>query len=666
MSPDAGCVNAPDLRIDMIPGLPRGGDGRLRGVVLARGDEALVDRVLAMTPAAVDGHAAPVYVLDPAGDLTPRRQWGTRVRVFSGPDAVGDLLAERRKLILLCLPESVATVLDGEPALPPQLHQGLLALAREQESLAIAMRQRLDAIWRSRGMSHWRERFAMLRRVGRGARILVLTSRYSSFVRHAAEDLVDSFQRLGHDALLFMEPHDHETLTVPAYLDAVERHDPDLIVGINFPRWAMGAAIPAGWPHVCWVQDAMQHLFQGNKAAGPLDFVIGHIYHDAMRRAGYAPAQMLDHMVCVSESKFHAGPVRDEQRSRLGCDIAYVSHRSETAAAFAERFFRESGLPTAARSAFVDVCERVDSVIERWPLGSVANELQGAAAAFAAALGRVDDERAAEVLAFRFVRPYAEQRLRHQTLEWAAEIANSHRLMMRIFGKGWETHPTLSAFAAGPLTHGDDLRASYQLAGLHLHVSVEGCGHQRVAECALAGGLPICRRSWTEIYFNNWQASREFVLNPPPPDAFFVEARWPAHVIADHPELMELIRARAYSPPEGFVWDHRTLEGLYAQIERPHTRVFKGPVVPRHARSLAFFGDPIESTFSTPAELEQRVLRAIARGSWRQQMIEGTARRATECVGATRFARRMLDFVADAMASALPMPKAGHPAEAVA
>lgn len=657
MDPDTGSAIALDMCIDTIPGMSRGGDGRVRGVVLTRADGSMVDRAIAMTPPASDGHAAPIYVLDTACTLRPRSEWGTRVRIFQGTDAVAEFLADRRRRLELSLPECVATVLDGEPAIPADLHQGLLALASEQDKLHADIARRLDATWKSRGMAHWEARFAALRQPGASARVLVLTSRYSTYVRYAAQDLVESLRHQGHDAVLFIEPDEHETLTSVAYLGAVERCDPDLIVAINFPRWAMGGAVPAGWPHVCWVQDAMPHLFVGKDVAGPLDFVIGHVYRDAMVRAGYRQDQLMEHMVCVSQAKFHPGPVSDDQRARLSCDIAYVSHRSETADAFAKRFISQSGLPAAARGAFDAARSRVDDVVSRWHVGPVVTELQSVAAEFAAALGRGGDSRAVESLSFRFVRPYAEQVLRHQTLEWAAQIAACHNLKLRLFGKGWESHPTLAPFAAGPLVHGDDLRACYQLAAAHLHVSIEGCGHQRVSECALSGGLPLCRRSWAEMFYYNWQASRAFVTNPPPPEASLMYHRWPAHIVANHPELMEMVRFRAHMTPDVFRWDHVWYEGLYAQHETATCKRYDAPVPPPHARTLSVFGDPFEATFSTPDELETRLLRAVARGSWREQMIEGTARRAAECVSSARFAARLLCFVTDVIAPAIPLPR---------
>lgn len=668
MSATDGSAIAPDIRIDTIPGMSRGADGRVRGVVVCRSEVEVVRRVLAMVPPASDGQAAPIYVLDRDGRLPLDSDWGGRVRLFQGSEADAAFLASRRSRIECALPECVATVLDGEAPLRAEIASGLRAIASEQSALAVDLGRDLAGRAARRGVDWWRDRFGLI--IGGGSRragkVLVITSRYSTFIRHSAEDLVASLHRLGHEATLLMEPQDGETFTSIAYLRAIASIDPDLIVQINFPRWMMGPAVPQGWPHVCWVQDAMPHLFQAANTATPLDFVIGHIYREAMLRAGYASERMLEHPVCVSESKFHRAAAKPDRR--LDCDVAYVSHRSESPDAFLTRFLRESAIPASAHQAVHAAKQQIDSVISRWGTAPAANELPGLAASLARSLGRAGDPKAADVLSYRFVRPYAEQVLRHETLEWAAEICRTRGLTLRLFGRGWERHETLGEFAAGSLEHGDDLRRCYQLAAVHLHASIEGCGHQRIAECAMSGGMPLCRRSWTDFYFNDWVASREFVLAGRPAEVYLSPSRWPAHFVANHVELLQLVRNRDRMGPNPAGWDHAYLQGIYAQVENSKVKPHDAPLPPRHARSLAVFGDPLEATFSTREELADRIVKAAERGSWREQMSQGIAKRAAECVGATRFAGRMIELVAAGLGVSASLPMSGYalPTEAVA
>lgn len=640
----------------LIPGFVPPADGHVRGVVVAGlSDDDLVERVLAALPACADGYETPVDVVEPREDaaraVASRYGAGGRVRVYSGVDAVTRFIAARRAAIGTSLPKHVIRGSGGPaPAWLGELVRGLETLVREQQTLDAELRGKLKQRWAARGVSHWCARFAAVRAGKATARVMIVTSRYSTFVRHAAEDLAQAVRGLGHHAAILMEPDAHATLTSCFYLDMVDRFDPDVIVGINYPRSAMGDALPDGWPYVCWVQDAMPHLFAGGgPKATSLDFVAGHVYADALERLGYTRERVLEHPVSVSPVKFHSGQVDESARARFECEIAYVSHRSETPRAFHERFERESGMRGPALAALERARQSVADVVARWPTCEGALEMTPIAERFAAELGKPGDARVIDMLRHQYVAPMAEQMLRHETLEWAATIAREHGLRMRVFGKGWERHPTLASLAGGALGHGDELRACYQLAACHLHASLGGCAHQRVAECAMSGGVALCRRSWAELYFHDWVMSREFVTRGVPPDVCLLRERWPAHVVANHPELMQMVRLRQRLPARAGGWDHAYLDGLYAQVEYPSFKPLNIPVPPEQSRPISIMGDALECTFSTMDELRERVLLAASRGEWRRQASGGVARRAAERIGTPAFARRVLELVGGAL-----------------
>jgi hypothetical protein len=127
------------------------------------------------------------------------------------------------------------------------------------------------------------------------------------------------------------------------------------------------------------------------------------------------------------------------------------------------------------------------------------------------AWARVHEARAApRVLAQlreQYVVPILERVVRHEMLEWAAAAADRRGWRLKIYGKGWEAHETLGRFAAGPLEHGEDLRSAYRSAAVHLHASMATLVHQRVMECALSGGVPVCR-----VIGPNLGASRQAAL----------------------------------------------------------------------------------------------------------------------------------------------------------
>lgn len=637
----------------LIPGFKPPADGRVRGIILAGLEDLnLLSTLLRALPSAADGYETPIYIVGPETSITAGLAPIGRLRIFTGDRAAEDFLADRREAITLSLPRYIVQGSAAAGAWVQKLSDGLAELSHHQQALDATLRTRLTDKARARGMAHWHTRFGAISARRSHARVLILTSRYSTFVRHAAEDLAEALRDQGHDAQVLMEPTPHATLTSCHYLDQIDRFDPDIIVGINYPRSSLGSALPEGWPYICWIQDAMPHLFTGSARATPLDFIIGHAYAGTLERQGYTADRVLAHAVPVSEAKFHARPASQDQARRLACDIAYVSHRSETPEAFHARFLKESGMAGPAAQALEHCRATVVDAVSRWATQPSGSELTPAAEHLASSLGKTGDARVIDLLRHQYVLPLAEQLLRHETLAWAAHIARDTGLTLRIFGKGWDKHPTLAEFAAGPLTHGDDLRACYQGAACHLHASPLGVNHQRIYECAMSGGVALCRRSWEELYHHDWVESRSFVLKKLEPDLWRNNPRWPLHHIANHPRLMRLIRDRQRMIAKPGGWDHEFMHGLYAHVEYPGVRYDQQPLPPPHMRPYAVLGDILETTFSTPHELRERIMLATARGPWRQQVSAGIATRARQAVGMRCFAERMLELARGTLAPA--------------
>ncbi len=475
-------------------------------------------------------------------------------------------------------------------------------------------------------------------------RLLLVTTRYTTFVHHSASDLASSFESLGHEPHLLIEP-EACWLTGPLRtLRAMDRLDPDLIVVVNYPRAGHEAMFPEGWPFLCWVQDGMPHLFDGSRRAGPLDFVAGHLYPEMIERAGYEASACLEHPVCASSVKFHPGPVSASSGSRFGCDVAYVSHQSEPASVFHDRSV--GGVLPALRPLLEACRAEIERAIGQWPFSAQDNAIDSAWRRVVSAIGATENAQMSAALKHQYAYPLAELMIRHETLSWAAEVAQDQGLTLKLFGRGWERHPTLARFAAGALEHGEDLRACYQGARVHLHASVRGCGHQRVYECALSGGVPLCRRSWGEFFRHEAEVQREFVDSGRRPDASMLPHRTPAWIIADHPELLALLRQRQLSVTPVVGWDHADREGLFGRLD---DEVFlywdECRVPPASMRPLKILGDPFELTFSTRDELAELVQRAVRGGGWREDASSALRGRVEATVSLRLFARRIVETV---------------------
>lgn len=634
----------------------------------------MISEVLDTYPPNPNGFSVPMFILEPDEAITQAAiasghvTKSSRVRVFSGEHCVSEFLEDCTSRQDCIPPRHLIASGQARVSTAQAAAAGLNELTKAHESRTVEIRTQLEERWARRGLSHWQSRFAQIN-AGKKARVLVMTTRFSTYIRHTAEDLVHSYNTLGHDARTLMEPDTHSPMCPMLSLRAIDEFDPDLVVVINYPRSMHAEMFPHGWAHVCWVQDAMLHLFSNAPKPTPMDFVAGHIFHDTSMVAGYPDEALLPFPVPISESKFHPGPIDKSLTEKLACDIAYVSHQSETADNYHHRIVSQT--PAEQHADFVRCRSELQSIADAWHAGSQYNLINQTLETLVCGLGKSEDPNIRNVLLTQYINPIIERLLRHETLEWAAQIADKHGLTLKVFGNGWDKHPTLSRYACGSIEHGDELRACYQLAGVHLHVSMSGIGHQRVFECMLSGGLALSRRSWTELHIQDWVQINEFMNLKLPYDASILGWNEPAYAVENHPQLRQAMdyRASLTPPPKG--WDHQYFKHIYADFgtENVHPikdvplsvythiqtddnfNYHKAPLPDKALRPVEILGDPLELTFSTRQDLEDRILHALNDRAWRSQCSAQVADRARDRITMNHFAARLLDLVADKLST---------------
>lgn len=512
----------------------------------------VLERLLAATPPQPIGYAPRISILqaDPRelldglahSDLASHLAH-TRVELFVGPDAgaVFERTIASRVGLVNAGPCIVTTGVRARTA-PPADAVVSRALAARAEAIESA-RTRLDAIYGPRDLAWWRDRFrAALSGNGEPLRVLIPTCRYTTFVQHASRDLAGAFERMGLRAEILIEPDDSSRLSATGYLHAIERSRPDLVVLANYTRTLLGTHLPANLPWITWIQDGMQHLFDSKvgRAMGPLDFAAGHIFPELVRDFGYAPDRCMPVPVVADTAKFHPAPVDHALARKASCDVAYVSHHSETPGDMHDRLIRDGAVDRAA----VPMLTRIRDAIEAAVASDLSTPIQRTIAAVVARElramcgDRPDPALRASVLR-QYALPMAERVARHRALQWTSAICARRKWSFRLYGNGWERHPTLAAHAAGPLEHGESLRASYQAARCHLHVSITAPVHQRVMECALSGGLPVVRLHRDALGAPYLRACLAALRRERPHRADHPD-NWRGWNVADHPELMAL------------------------------------------------------------------------------------------------------------------------------
>ncbi|MCX5689174.1 MAG: hypothetical protein NTV94_05195, partial [Planctomycetota bacterium] len=425
----------------------------------------------------------------------PESLLGPRVEWCTGADAIAALRARLLSLADTVLPDRVLASNSAAGRLCSQVASVLEAAHQAQQESIQQLHARIEEAYANISAATWQDRFARAAAGTLPLRISIITSRFTTYVQHAARDLAGALERAGHCARLIIEPDDHSNLAAHAYLKAFDAHRPDLVIAINYPRATLGGACPSNVPFVCWVQDALSHLFQSQlgHASGPMDFLLGNLFNELFEKFGFPPDRALSSPVVADAVKFHPAPVAQQQLRPFLCDVAIVSHHSETPDAMHARLI---GAAHTSAPALVPVFAALRPIINdvvRVCATQPANALLREAcikALSAAASQR--DERAINVVLRGYALPMADRLLRHTILDHARAICEKHDLSLHVYGKGWETHPTLAAYAKGPLDHGEQLRAAYQGASVNLHISINTLMHQRLLECFLSGGLCLC------------------------------------------------------------------------------------------------------------------------------------------------------------------------------
>jgi hypothetical protein len=586
-----------------------------------------------------------------------------RCELFVGPRACEELRERLRSGMSYAVTGQTLALPSLRVRAMPPLGDVMAEVDAAQRDLAAGLHQRANAKYAGRDAAWWAGRYAAALAGGAPLRVLIPTTRFSTFVKHSSADLAGALRRLGHDARVLIEPDDHSLLSAVAYLREVVDFEPDLVLSINYTRANLNgregsvSPFPANVPFVCWIQDAMSHLFDPAVGAkqSALDFVIGHTFPELFERFGYPRERAMRCAVGADVAKFSGGAPAAHLRKRYECDIAFVSNHSEAPETLLARLTPILAGPLAAAAGELASVVREEARTppgpRPWvPMRDRVGEI------LTRTLGAAPDPRLTDTVVHQFADPYADRLMRHDTLRWAANAAARRGWRMKLFGRGWEKNPEFARFAAGELAHGEDLRAAYHAAAVQLQVTCHTLVHQRLFECVLSGGFQLCRMHQPEFM----KLHQRLLYDATEKTLLASASAWPLirHRLArfeDNPQLERLMR----------VW--RTL-GMEAQVAMCvdgkalglmlHNAFFNEgyrPEAPNAAdrdNAFALLGDRPEFFFWNEATLEARVGWALERGAERRELVEGAANRVRAAQTYETVAAEVLKFVATGLGGA--------------
>jgi|GEM_PF-3833821 len=409
-----------------------------------------------------------------------------RLRFFVGPDAQPRLMTHLGNHNAEW--SSLRYVPDDAAKEDADFQSGLVELANLRAREYTQLCSRNNARYASRDPVWWRNRFAgALAGKEPPLRVLVRTTRFSTYIQHASQDIVHAIEAAGHRAKLLIEPDDSSASDGLSIAREVDDFEPDATLLINYTRASFGNSCPGQIPHVCWIQDDLSHLHtqETQNHADSTTLFVGNVF-TSMVEDGILPAEQCVALgVPASGLKFNKDPIEQPDQ-----DLFIATNHGQSPEQLRDQLIAdcaESGGPDGLVQA---IYQSLDGGLPAWRDGHLVTWMKNHLASPLEHYGVDPSGPLGEIVVRDVATPLVNRMLRHRLVRWAAELADEHGLGLRVAGRGWEEHPLVAVYATGEIPHGPALRDEYNNAALCLQTSAASLLHQRVHECLLAGSMP--------------------------------------------------------------------------------------------------------------------------------------------------------------------------------
>ena len=491
--------------------LPEGSQGNMPGPFLFEGIDLgwLFDRIYTLTTDSFLGYSCAIYVVEPDAAafalVLHLHDWESalsdpRVFCFVGEDVTERMLRLWQEDADLPWPRHAFRLSSFRRTDPPQTVEAIEVAGETFETKVHRSFEDVERQYASRDRAYWSNRFAeALSGSGQPLRILAAVSTHTTFLQYSMRDAIRAFEALGHKCVLLTEKTPYSIIGPLTYHQTIRDLDPDLFFNIDHLRVEFADIIPKNLPMLTWDQDLLPQVFTKANIAGisPLDFVAC-CSKSSPIRLGADPAQFLQARVPTCPDRFGGEALNSDERRRYACDISYVSHASQTARAFHEE--------TKASRSEESVRRLLDLMYELVPQSLAEHSVMDGHLALsiieeaAGRLGMViaDDDFRSWLRGWYLWR-LADRLFRHEALEWVAQWARRTGRSFRIYGNGWEKHPTLDEFASGPAQNGRELLCVHRASKINLQLMPAGFIHQRALDGLAAGGFFLCRKTPRDV-----------------------------------------------------------------------------------------------------------------------------------------------------------------------
>ena len=357
----------------------------------------------------------------------------------------------------------------------------------------------------------WRRRFQDVMSGDSGIpplRVMGITSRLTTVLQHSMAELKTAIESAGiprAEVRIAIEPDDH-SVEIP-FVEVVRDFKPDLIVQLSRMRYE-NPYLPQNVPYLTWDQDnlpcmrteaATASVSDPENPASGLTFVAGHGALQGFTHLNWPKRSVIFCHLAAATHRYTPRELTPAETPRYACDLSYISNASQSPEPLRDLHLRRLGPSEAALLSML-----YDRIIGTTASNVPALHIWNETSLRTAAVGILKDRRLAispagmeeAVLVSVLI---ADRVFRHQTLEWVADFARATGRSFRLYGSGWEQHPTLSRFAAGPATPGEELQAITLASRINLQIIGTGVLHARLLDGLAAGGFFMFRRTENDL-----------------------------------------------------------------------------------------------------------------------------------------------------------------------
>jgi hypothetical protein len=409
-----------------------------------------------------------------------------RVRLFVGSDALTQF--QQSLVTDICCPwprlsvNADPVLWSGEPTLDAMIQIAIEGMNRSYSRVTEQLKLMYAAVTR--------ESVAAKFRSGAPLRILGITSIHTTFLQYSMRDWLAAFDRLGHTTHLLIESDRAQLSNNLNVAKTCADFRPDLVVVIDHFRAELNC-IPQQIPFMMWVQDALPNMFCGaaGAAQGDMDFAMGFARLRMIHEFGYPAERYMPTVVGCDEMRFAPAQISQWKRPEFACDVSFVSHASMSAAEILSAEIRRLNSPDASRLLSA-IYEKLRAIYDAGEMISEPPTIRGMIdRSLTETRLSVEPTEIPKLMEF-FGQRINNALFRHQSLQWVADAG----VNLHLYGRGWESHPTLRRFARGVAANNEQLCSIYQTSKISLQISPHGAVHQRMMEGLACGGFFMIRR----------------------------------------------------------------------------------------------------------------------------------------------------------------------------